>query len=246
LTGDGVDARRLAPGGGEGLVVEGACRLAALAEASSGGECAGSGGVVDLAGGSEGSEVFAGGGFGDAELAGKGSQGEGTAASSAFPPDEELQGVEGGRRVAPGASRGAQAGELGGFGAELAVEAGGDLKPVSPAERSAWIGGVEVVFESDQGDVLDGVEVAEVGQVAQGAGEVAQGADENALNGLGSDGRQEAAEAVSPAFREGSLVNAMQRDVPASRGRVGGQGGEDVLDGLLALVGRRGARVEGD
>jgi hypothetical protein len=92
VTGYGGDARGLAPGGEEGLVVEGFRGTAAPAEASAGG----SGFVVELAGDSEGLQVLADGGFRDAELAGELSQGEGTAASPSFPAGLELQGVDGG------------------------------------------------------------------------------------------------------------------------------------------------------
>jgi hypothetical protein len=61
-----------------------------------GGEVAGTGFVVDLAGGSEGAEALAHGGGGDAELGGDLAMGEGAAVAPAFPPGEELEGVDGG------------------------------------------------------------------------------------------------------------------------------------------------------
>ncbi len=206
----------------------------------------GRGRVVDFAGGSEVAEALAGGGFGDAELAGEVSQGEGTAASSAFPPGQQLQGVDGGRGAAPALAGGAQAGELCGLGAELAVQAEGDFEPVSPAEGSARVGGVEVVFEGDQGDALGGEEVAQIGQVAQGAREVAQGTHEDALDGFRTHGLQESPEPLSRPVGPGAGVSALQDDFPASPGRVSGQAGEDLLDGLPAEIGGRGACVEGD
>jgi len=71
-------------------------RVAATAEASSGCQGLSAGFVVDLASGSEGAEALADGGGGDAELGGQLSQGQGTTASPAFPPGEQLQGIDGG------------------------------------------------------------------------------------------------------------------------------------------------------
>ena len=79
-------------------------RATSAAEASVGGEAAGSGLVVDLAGGSEGLEALARGGGGDAELGGELAQGGGAAVAPAFPPGEQLMGVDSGashQRVFP-------------------------------------------------------------------------------------------------------------------------------------------------
>jgi hypothetical protein len=68
---------------------------AAFGEAAVGGEVAGSGLVVQLAGFAEGAEVAADGRFGGAEFAAQLAQGERTAAALAFPPEPQLKRVDG-------------------------------------------------------------------------------------------------------------------------------------------------------
>jgi len=134
-------------------------------------------------------------------------------------------------------------GELRGFGAELAVEPGGGFEPVSPAERACQVGGVEAVFEGDQGDALGGELLAQIGEVAEGARELAQGEDEDALDGVRSDESEQAAEAFSRGSRPRGLVGTLKDDFPAFPGRVGGEAGEDLFH-RLAFGG--GSGVEGN
>jgi hypothetical protein len=208
VAGEGGDARLVPwpadsqalsfPGGREVGVVEAVGRSASSAEPAAGGEGPVSGLVVNFASGAELVEALADGGFGEAELAGDFSQGEGAAASAPLPMGQQLDRIDGRHRVAPGLA--AQAGEPGGFGAELAVQADRSLEPVSPADRSSRIGGVEAVIDRDQGDVLGGEEESDVGEVAQRAREVAQGADDDALDGIRPQDLEKLPETLSRAL----------------------------------------------
>ncbi len=115
-----------------------------------------------------------------------------------------------------------------------------------PADQAARVGGVDVVFDGYQGDALAIEELAQLGQVAQGARELAEGVDQNALHGVHSHGGDQTLEAFSPAFEPGSLIGALQDDFPAAPGRVVSQAGEGPLDGDSAEVGGRGAGVGRD
>jgi hypothetical protein len=110
VAGDGGDGGLFGPGGDEVGVFEGTRGPAAAAEGASGCELAGSGLVVELAGGAEGAEVLADGGIGDAELAGELALGERTAAAPALPPGQQLQRVESGWGAAPARAGGADGG----------------------------------------------------------------------------------------------------------------------------------------
>src|SRR5262245_12498930 len=104
--GDGGNGGLLGPGGDEVDVFEGTRRPAAAAEVASGREVAGSGLVVELAGGSECPEALADGGLGEAELAGDFRQREGTAAAPPVPAGQQLQGVDSSHRAAPACTGG--------------------------------------------------------------------------------------------------------------------------------------------
>ena len=128
----------------------------------------------------------------------------------------------------------------------MAVQADGKIEPVSPADQAARIGGVEVVFDGHQGDALAIEELAQLGQVAQGARELAERVDQNALHSFRSDSRTQAFKAFSPPLEPGPLVGTLQGDFPASPGRVVSEAGEDLVGSDLADVGGRGAGVERD
>jgi hypothetical protein len=103
-TGDGCWGWSLIPGREEVGFMDGDGGAAAFGEAAVGGEVADSGVVVQLAGCAEGAEVAADGGFGGAEFAAELAQGERPAAAVAFPPEPQLERVDGeGRAASAGA-----------------------------------------------------------------------------------------------------------------------------------------------